>query len=252
MDILPAIDLRDGKVVRLAQGDYDRQTRYSDDPAAVARAFVAAGAGWIHVVDLDAARLGASQAANAAALEAILAAAGSAKIEFGGGMRDTQAIQAVLARGVGRVVVGSAAVKDWRWFEELLETEGLAPKLALGLDARDGKLAVHGWTRQVDLTPLDLALRVKGSALGAIVYTDIARDGMLVGPNVEATAELVASTDVPVIASGGVGSAADIGRCADVGCAGVIVGRAYYEGKIDLAAALAAVKKGFDLRTRTL
>ncbi len=235
MDILPAIDLREGKVVRLSRGDYEAQTTYCDDPVAVAEAFVAAGARWIHMVDLDAARSG--RPANTASVEAVRRAV-EVNIELGGGARDTATIEAMLALGVNRVVVGSAALENWTWFEQLLGQQELAGRLALGLDARGGRLAVHGWQEQIDATPLELARRVKGSALGAIVYTDIARDGMLSGVNIEATKKLVFATDVPIIASGGVRSIEDIRRCRQIGCLGVIIGKAYYEGKIDLAQAI--------------
>jgi phosphoribosylformimino-5-aminoimidazole carboxamide ribotide isomerase len=243
MEILPAIDLLDGKVVRLAQGDYQRSTRYADDPSAVAGRFAAAGAKWVHVVDLDAAKSG--RVSNMPAVRAIIAAAGLG-VEFGGGMRDDAAIESMLAAGVARVVVGSAAVKDWAWFSRLLERSDMAGRLALGLDAREGRLATHGWLRDSELTALELARRVKNSRLGAIVYTDIARDGMLSGPNFDSTAQLIDATDVPVIASGGVGSIQDVIRCKTIGCAGVIIGRAYYEGKVDLAEAFALA--GDDVR----
>jgi len=236
MDILPAIDLRDAKVVRLSQGDYQRQTTYSDDPAAVAKQFVSAGAKWIHIVDLDAAKTG--RRTNTAAIAAIHSAV-SAKLEVGGGARDDASIERMLESGASRVVIGSAAFKNWKWFEGLLAKPELAPKLALGLDARDGMLAAHGWTAVTELRALDLAARVKGSLLGAIVYTDISRDGMLGGVNISATTDVVNSTDVPVIASGGVGSIDDVIECKRIGCGGVIIGRAWYEGKIDLAQAIA-------------
>lgn len=239
MEILPAIDLRGGKVVRLAQGDYDRQTTYADDPVSVAKAFVAAGARWIHMVDLDAARTGTPT--NTASVAAV-AAAVDARIQLGGGARDEAAIDAMLAGGVARVVVGSAALRDWAWFEGLLARADLAGRLALGLDARGGRVAAQGWTEQLATTAVELARRTRGRPLGAIVYTDISRDGMLGGVNVEATAEIVAATDVPVIASGGVGSLEDVRRCKAIGCAGAIVGRAYYEGAIDLAGAVRAAE----------
>jgi phosphoribosylformimino-5-aminoimidazole carboxamide ribotide isomerase len=237
MDILPAIDLREGKVVRLAQGDYGRQTTYRDDPVSVAREFVSAGARWIHVVDLDAARSG--RPANTDAVRAV-ADAVEARIELGGGMRDEATIDAMLSGGVDRVVIGSAALKNWTWFERLASRGDLAGRLALGLDARDGRVAAEGWTEQLEATALEIARRVDGWPLGAIVYTDIARDGMLTGANVEATAEMVAATDVPVIASGGVSTLDDVVACRRAGCAGAIIGRAWYEGKIDLAAACEA------------
>jgi len=234
MEILPSIDLRGGKVVRLERGDYDRQTTYAADPAAVAREFAAAGAKWIHVVDLDAALEG--RAVNTDAVRAIRAAV-NVRIELGGGMRSEDAIRRALDGGADRVVVGSAAMKDWAWFESLAAAGELGPRLALGLDAREGRLAAQGWTEQLDTPAVEVAARTRGWPLGAIVHTDIARDGMLEGVNVEATAEVVAATDVPVIASGGVSALADIEECIRIGCAGAIVGRAYYEGRVDLRAA---------------
>ena len=235
MDILPAIDLRDAKVVRLSQGDYDRQRTYSDDPAAVAGQFAAAGASWIHMVDLDAARTGTPS--NLASVRAVREAV-DVKVELGGGARDDATIEAMLAMGVDRVVVGSAAMRDWTWFERLAGRAELAGKIALGLDARGDHIAVEGWTEQVDASPVEIARRVRGWPIGAIVYTDIARDGMLSGVNFDATSELIDATDIPIIASGGVGCIEDIARCRQIGCGGVIVGRAYYEGKIDLRQAL--------------
>lgn len=235
MEILPAIDLRDGKVVRLLRGDYDQQTEYSDDPVSVARSFVLAGARWIHVVDLDAARSG--KLANTAAVQAIRRAV-PAKIQLGGGARDEAAIRAMLAAGADRVVVGSAALRDWEWFSRAAHLPELTGRIALGLDARQGRLAVKGWTDQTDASAPEVAGRTKGWPLAAIVYTDIARDGTLEGVNVEATAAVIEATDVPVIASGGVGALEDVRRCRAAGCAGVIIGRAYYEGRIDLAEAL--------------
>ncbi len=236
MEILPAIDIRGGRVVRLARGDYDAQTVYSDDPVSVAKDFVAAGAKWIHMVDLDAALSG--EVTNAASVKAV-ADAVDAKIELGGGARDQAAITAMLENGASRVVVGSAAVKNFEWFAQLLTDDSLAGKLALGLDARDGKLAAQGWTEQLETTAVELARRVSGSKLGAIVYTDIARDGMLTGVNIDATKQMVQATDVPIIASGGVAGIEDIRQCRLAGCAGAIVGKAYYEGRINLSDAIA-------------
>lgn len=240
MDLLPAIDLRNGKVVRLLQGDYDRQTTYSQSPAAVAENIAAAGARWLHVVDLDAARSG--EVTNLPAIREILAAVdGKLKLEVGGGIRDRRTMDMYLGAGVSRLVIGSAAVKNWPWFESLLDDPVLdAGALALGLDAREGKLAAQGWTEQLETTALDLARRVAGSKLGAIVYTDIARDGMLEGVNIDATRRLVEATDVGVIASGGVAGQTDIRRCRDIGCMGVIVGKAMYEGRLKLDQALRA------------
>jgi len=238
MDILPSIDLLGGEVVRLSQGDYARRTTYESDPVRVAGRFVAAGARWIHMVDLDAARSG--KRTNTGAIADVCRAVGPAgvKVECGGGVRDTEAVEALLAAGAARLVIGSAAMKNWAWFEGLLHNEAFAPEaFALGLDARDGRLAAEGWTEQLALTATDLAGRVRGTGLGAIVYTDISRDGMLSGVNLASTEALVRGTDVPVIASGGVASIEDVRRCARIRCAGVIIGRAWYEGRIDLAQA---------------
>jgi phosphoribosylformimino-5-aminoimidazole carboxamide ribotide isomerase len=240
MDILPAIDLRDGKVVRLLRGDYDQQTTYHDDPLAVAEEFLAAGAKWIHVVDLDAARSG--ELTNTDAIRRIVdrAAQTGARVENGGGVRDRDRVEMLLAASVGRIVIGSAAMKDWPWFAGLLEDDTIAnDRLALGLDARNGCLAAEGWTEQLDLRAVDVAGKVSGSGLGAIVYTDIARDGMLTGVNLDATAEMIAATDVPIVASGGVADLEDIRGCKQIGCDGVILGKALYERKVVLGEALA-------------
>lgn len=241
MEVLPAIDLRAGRVVRLQQGDYDRSTDYSDSPAAVAQAMVAAGARWIHVVDLDAARSG--EPTNTAAVAAIRSAV-KVRLQLGGGARSQAALEAMLAAGADRVVVGSAALEDWTWFERLLSRAELGGKLALGLDARGGKLASRGWTRPLETSAVEVARRTSGWPLGAIVYTDIVRDGMMTGANLVATAEIVAATDVPVIASGGVSGLDDVAACKRIGCAGVIVGRAYYEGRLDLAEAIRLARQG--------
>lgn len=238
MEILPSIDLLGGKVVRLSQGDYARRTHYDDDPVGVARQFVAAGARWIHMVDLDAARSG--RPTNTSAIRDVCGAVApdGVKVECGGGIRDVEAVEALRAAGAARLVIGSAAMKNWPWFEGLLAGEAFGAEMfALGLDARDGLLAAEGWTEQLSLAATDLAERVRGTGLGAIVYTDIARDGMLSGTNLPATRQIVLSTDVPVIASGGVASIEDVRGCGELGCAGVIIGRAWYEGRIDLARA---------------
>jgi phosphoribosylformimino-5-aminoimidazole carboxamide ribotide isomerase len=254
VEAIPSIDLREGKVVRLAKGDYAAQTTYGDDPAGVARFFESAGAAWIHVVDLDAARrkdaAGDSRAAwapgaspNAKAIAAIRSAV-RARLEVGGGARDEAAVRGLLESGAARVVVGSAALRDWEWFARLTQVPDLAGRLVLGLDARGGRLAAHGWEDQTDASAVEVASRTRGWPLAAIVFTDIDRDGMLQGVNVEATAALIAATDVPVIASGGVAGIEDVRRCAAIGCAGVIIGRAYYEGRIDLAEAVRLARKG--------
>ncbi len=244
MEIFPAIDLRDGKVVRLSQGDYDRQQIYATDAADVAERFVSAGARWIHVVDLDAARSG--KRTNTEAIGGICRTAG-VKVQLGGGIRSDEAVADALAMGVSRLVVGSAALKDWAWFEKLARRADLGGRIVLGLDARGGKLAADGWTDQTDLTVAEVSRRAGSLPLAAIVYTDIERDGMLTGPDLDGTAEVIKATGLSVIASGGIAGLDDIARCKEIGCAGAIVGRAYYEGKIDLARACAlatGAKKG--------
>jgi phosphoribosylformimino-5-aminoimidazole carboxamide ribotide isomerase len=235
VEILPAIDLRAGKVIRLAQGDYQRQTTYSDHPGDVAEEFAKAGCRWLHVVDLDAARSG--RPVNLSVVGEIARRA-DLKIELGGGIRSDAAVQAALDAGASRVIIGSAAVNNWPLFEGLLHRPELAGKVALSLDARAGRLAVYGWTQESSGSAVEFARQVKGLGVAAIIYTDIHRDGMMTGPNFQMTAELIGATDVPVIASGGVSGIEDVLRCRQIGCAGVIIGRAYYEGRLDLKEAL--------------
>lgn len=235
MDILPAIDLREGKCVRLLQGDYDRQIDYADDPTEIARAFEAAGASWIHVVDLDGARDG--KPSNLPAIEAIRAAT-SLKLEVGGGLREVESIETLFSAGVQRCVVGTKALEDWSWFARLMERASCARRIAIGLDARDGKLAVKGWTDQTDLTAVQVAERVADMPVAALIYTDISRDGMLLGPNIEAIRDLATCVSIPVIASGGVTDIDDVRRLARLPLAGMIIGRALYEKQIDLSEAI--------------
>ncbi|MEM8783762.1 MAG: 1-(5-phosphoribosyl)-5-[(5-phosphoribosylamino)methylideneamino]imidazole-4-carboxamide isomerase [Planctomycetota bacterium] len=234
--VFPAIDLRGGNVVRLLQGDYDRQTTYGDDPVSQARLFSDAGAQWLHVVDLDGARSG--EATHRDVIAAI-ARAVPMKLEVGGGVRDQATIDALLEAGVHRVVVGTAALRDWPWFETLAWQDTYAGRLVLGLDARDGHVATDGWEQTSDLTAVELARRVNGWPLAAIVYTDIATDGTLRGPNVSATAEMCGATDVPIVASGGVGSLEHLAALKPLPIQGAIVGRALYDGKFTLAEAIA-------------
>ncbi|MCK4850197.1 MAG: 1-(5-phosphoribosyl)-5-[(5-phosphoribosylamino)methylideneamino]imidazole-4-carboxamide isomerase [Phycisphaerae bacterium] len=235
MDILPAIDLRSGKCVRLIQGDYQREIRYRDDPVQVALDFQKEGARWIHIVDLDGAKQG--KLANLPAIKSITQAT-SVQIEVGGGIRCLEDIRALLDTGITRVILGTKALLDWPWFENLLQKPELANRLALGLDARDGRLAVSGWTDQTAQSALDLAQRVRDWPLAAIIYTDISKDGMLVGPNLQATEQLALATTVPVIAAGGVTTEADVRALAQLPLAGIIIGRALYEGRISLSQAL--------------
>ncbi len=240
MILYPAIDLKDGQVVRLLRGDMDRATTYGDDPAAQARAFRAAGCDWLHVVDLDGAFAGAPR--NAEAVSAILEAF-DGPVQLGGGIRDAATIARWLERGVARVILGTAAVKD----PDLVRRACAAHpgRVAVGIDARDGRVAVEGWAETSELTADALAARCADAGVAAIVFTDIGRDGALAGPNVAATAALARAVPVPVIASGGVSGLDDLIALRDAGpIAGAICGRALYDGRIDLPAALSVLADG--------
>jgi phosphoribosylformimino-5-aminoimidazole carboxamide ribotide isomerase len=237
MILFPAIDLKDGHCVRLAQGDMHRATIFNTDPAAQARAFAAQGFQWLHVVDLNGAFAGRS--VNGPAIEAILQAV-DVPVQLGGGVRDLPAIEAWLGKGVARVVLGTAAVKDPGLVREAARK--FPRRVAVGIDARDGKVAVEGWADATDIGASDLARRFEDAGLAAIIYTDIDRDGVLQGLNIGATLALANSVSIPVIASGGVASLADIERLAEPDCAileGAIIGRALYDGRIDPRKALA-------------
>jgi len=235
MLILPAIDLRGGRCVRLEQGDFKKEKVFDEDPVAVARRFEAEGAEWLHVVDLDGAREGEPR--NLEAIGAIMRAV-KISVEVGGGIRTTQAVEEMLDTGAQRVVVGTRAVREPEWLREVAEQ--FPGRIALGLDAREGLVAVEGWGKQTDRSAARTLKRFQDLTLAAIVYTDIARDGMMSGPNVEATAALVKAGPFPVIASGGVTTVEDIRRLKAAGAAGAIIGRALYEGKLTLKAALEA------------
>lgn len=238
-EVIPAIDLLAGCCVRLAQGDYHRVSVYGEDPGATAAGFCAAGARRIHVVDLDGARSG--RAANGDALAAILRAAGAARVpvQLGGGLRSLAAIEEVLAEGVERAILGTAALRDPALVREAARR--FPGRIAVGLDARDGRVAVSGWLETSETTALEAARLFADAGVAALIYTDIARDGMGTGPDLDGAAALAAAVPIPVIASGGVGSLDDVraavARVSD-GVSGIIVGRALYTGAIDLAAAL--------------
>jgi len=238
MIILPAIDLIGGRCVRLRQGDYNQETVFDEDPVAVARRFEAAGAKWLHVVDLDGAREGEPK--NLATIRAIVGAV-RMSVEMGGGIRTTAAAQGLLDLGLARVILGTRAAREPEWLAEVATK--FPGSVALGLDARNGRVAVEGWREETARTASDLVASVAGLPLAAIIYTDIARDGMMSGPNVEATAVLAKASPFPVIASGGVTTVDDIRRLTKVGVAGAIIGRSLYEGKITLEAALAAASE---------
>ena len=237
MDLYPAIDLKDGQCVRLLKGDMEKATVFGDDPAAQAKSFVEAGAKWLHIVDLNGAFAG--QPVNGAAVEAILDSV-DVPLQLGGGIRDMEGIAAWLERGVARVILGTVAVED----PDLVRQAAAAfpGKVAVGLDARAGRVATRGWAEETDVMVIDLARQFADAGIAAIIYTDIDRDGAMGGPNVEATAELARAVDIPVIASGGVSHLSDLEALRDTGViAGAISGRALYDGAIDLKAALKAL-----------
>ena len=235
MEVWPAIDLRGGKCVRLKQGDYGRETVFGDDPAAMARHWVEQGARRLHLVDLDGARDGTPT--NLASVRAILRAV-DVPCELGGGVRSEESIRDLLERGLARLVVGTLALRQPEWFRQMCRQ--FPGRLVLGIDARQGRVATDGWLATSDVAATELAGQFAAEPLAAIVYTDIATDGMMTGPNVEAMARMQEAVPVPVVASGGVSSAEDVARLAEAGMAGCIIGRALYEGTLSLPAAMAA------------
>jgi phosphoribosylformimino-5-aminoimidazole carboxamide ribotide isomerase len=237
MQVWPAIDLRGGKCVRLRQGDYEQETVFNDDPAAVARQFVAAGAKHLHIVDLEGAREGLP--VNLPGVQAIVDAI-DIETELGGGIRDEQSVIELLEFGLSRLVIGTSAITDPEGFRQLCRK--YPRKLVLGIDARDGRVATDGWLQTSDLGAIDLARQFAHEPLAAIIYTDIATDGMLRGPNVTAMAVMQEAVDLPVIASGGVTTADDVAQLAAAGLAGCIIGRALYVGTLKLEDALRAAQ----------
>ncbi len=237
MILFPAIDLKNGQCVRLRQGDMDRATVFNDDPAAQASAFEGQGFQWLHVVDLDGAFAGKPM--NAAAVEAILAKV-AFPVQLGGGIRDMGTVEGWLKKGIARVIIGTAAVRDPGFVREA--AKAFPGQVAVGIDARDGFVAVEGWAQTSALAADDLGRRFEDAGVAAIVYTDIARDGMLQGVNWDGTIALANALTIPVIASGGLASMADIDRLCAPDAAileGAITGRALYDGRIDPAQALA-------------
>lgn len=238
--VFPAIDLKGGKVVRLAEGDMDRATIYGDDPAEQARSFAEQGADYLHVVDLDGAFAG--HAVNADAVRGILKAF-PGKVELGGGIRDRAAIDRWLALGVERVVIGTAALENPDLVRQAARE--LPGRIVVGVDARDGFVATHGWADVSDVPVAELANRFADAGVAALLFTDVGRDGLLKGCNIDATLKLARRTNIPVIASGGVKDLGDIlalARHASDGIEGVITGRALYDGTLDLAAALSVAR----------
>ena len=236
MDLFPAIDIRHGRVVRLSQGEATRQTVYGDDPVAVAEGFAALGAQWIHVVDLDRAF---GDGDNTAVVRAIAArVGGQLRVQLGGGLRSVELARTALTPGVSRVVIGTAAALDPAVVPAVLALEG-PERIVVGIDARDGLVAVRGWTERSALSAEALAQRVVADGVRTLIYTDVARDGMLTGPDLDGARRLQA-LGAGVIASGGVSGVEDIVAAREAGLAGVIVGRALYAGRVELREALAA------------
>ena len=238
MILYPAIDLKDGNAVRLVHGDMDQTTVFNDDPTAQARAFVDAGCAWLHLVDLNGAFAG--EPVNAAPVEAILKAC-PVPAQLGGGIRDMKTIARWIERGLARVILGTVAVENPDLVREAARE--FPGKVAVGLDARNGFVATRGWATETDIQVVDLARQFEDAGISAIIYTDILRDGAMKGPNIDATAALARAVNIPVIASGGVSSMADLTTLKDTGViSGAISGRALYDGAIDLPNALALLK----------
>ena len=240
MILFPAIDLKDGLVVRLEQGDMARATVFHSDPAAQARAFEQQGFEYLHIVDLDGAFAG--KPVNASAVDRILESI-SVPVQVGGGIRDTATVEAWLEKGVARVIIGTAAVRDPPFVKQA--ARDYPGQIAVGLDARDGMVAVEGWAQTSELSALEIARRFEGAGVAAIVYTDIARDGMLGGLNLDATIAVADTISIPVIASGGLASIGDIRAMLEPRArklAGAIVGRALYSGQLDAAEALKLIR----------
>ncbi|UWR23586.1 1-(5-phosphoribosyl)-5-[(5-phosphoribosylamino)methylideneamino]imidazole-4-carboxamide isomerase [Sulfitobacter sp. S190] len=240
MILYPAIDLKDGQAVRLVHGDMSRSTVFNDDPAAQARAFVDAGCSWLHLVDLNGAFAGSP--VNAAPVEAILKAC-PVPAQLGGGIRDMATIEGWLDKGLARVILGTVAVENPDLVREA--ARAFPDRVAVGIDARNGRVATKGWAEETDVMVTELAKSFEDAGVAAIIYTDILRDGAMGGPNVAATADLARTVSIPVIASGGVSSLDDLEALKSTGVIeGAISGRALYDGAIDLAQALDTLRDG--------
>ncbi|MFC7703470.1 1-(5-phosphoribosyl)-5-[(5-phosphoribosylamino)methylideneamino]imidazole-4-carboxamide isomerase [Plastorhodobacter daqingensis] len=238
MILYPAIDLKDGQCVRLYKGEMEQATVFSDNPAAQALSFEDAGCEWLHLVDLNGAFAGAP--VNAAAVEAILAAV-QVPAQLGGGIRDMATIEGWLSKGLARVILGTVAVENPALVREA--ARAFPGQVAVGIDARNGRVATRGWAEETDVMVTDLARQFEDAGVAAIIYTDINRDGAMQGPNIAATEALARAVSIPVIASGGVSSMSDLVALRDTGViAGAISGRALYDGAIDLAEALATLR----------
>ncbi len=237
MILYPAIDLKDGQAVRLVHGDMEKSTVFNDDPAAQAREFVDAGCTWLHLVDLNGAFAGTP--VNAAPVEAILKSC-DVPAQLGGGIRDMATIEAWLDKGLARVILGTVAVENPALVREA--ARAFPGKVAVGIDARNGRVATKGWAEETDVMVTDLAKSFEDAGVAALIYTDIMRDGAMGGPNIDATAALARAVNIPVIASGGVSSLSDLEALKETGViSGAISGRALYDGAIDLSEALKAL-----------
>ena len=239
MILLPAIDLYEGKVVRLTRGDYGNMTVYRDDPAAQAAEFQAAGAAWLHTVDLEGARDGGTP--NFEVIRQICRSTGL-KVEIGGGIRSEEAVKNMLSLGVKRVIIGTKAVEEPEFLKDMVEKFG-ADAIAAGVDAKDGMVAIQGWEQVSTVTATDLCLKMKEYGVKHIIYTDISRDGMLSGPNIPATKKLTEETGLDIIASGGVSCMEDLQALYDAGISGAIMGKALYEKRVDLEEAVRRFEK---------
>ncbi len=235
MYIIPAIDLIEGQCVRLIQGQYDKKINYESDPVKQAQSFINDGAKWLHIVDLEGAKAGIP--VNTKTISSI-AALGKLKIEVGGGIRNEESIKQLLDTGVERVIIGTKAVTDFEWFCEMAEK--FSGRIVLGLDARGTKVATEGWLENSSESMLKFAKKAAKLPLAAIIYTDITKDGMMSGPNLESTKALIEQVNIPVVASGGVTTIEDIKNVAQIGAAAAIVGRSLYEGTIKLTDAIKA------------
>ena len=234
MEVIPSIDLRGGRVVRLYQGDYDKETAYSDDPVAVALRWENAGAPRIHVVDLDGAATGSP--VNLAIVEEIVSRV-ALPVQVGGGIRDMVTAERLLSTGVQRVVFGTAAIRDPALVRDACRKLG-AEHIVVGIDARDGRVAVQGWTESSDATAADLANSMAVAGVARFIYTDIGVDGTLAGPNLQAVVDLMKAVGKPIISAGGIGSLGDLEQLAQVGVEGAILGSALYCGTVDLSEAV--------------
>lgn len=241
LQIIPSIDLREGKVVRLKQGNYAHQLNYDVDPIATARSFAEAGAEWMHIVDLDGAKVG-----KPAQVELIGKIIRGVKInvELGGGVRSTDDVRRLIDAGARRVVVGTKAMEDWPWFDSLVHDPAFADRIILALDAKEGMVATRGWTETSNSRATDVAAQVSDWPLGAILYTDVAKDGMMQGPNLQQTRAVAQSGKVRVIASGGVGNIQHVRELATIPAWGAIIGRSLYEGTLKLSDALTVAAGG--------